>query len=356
MTTKQTMLIVMCTLLVLVVIMGVIVGNKVSDLLFPDSSPSLNQPETEETDATAPGTEQPKPTLPPQTDPTEGPTEPGHEHEFKKDKTVAATCTAYGYTVYKCECGKTDMRDYTDPTGHSYGPGEVIKATCESGGCTRYTCRNCGNVEEKQKVAALGHDYRLVKTVAVTCEKNGYEEYKCTHCKNIIRKNEKSALGHDMGEWKTTEQPTDIKPGKSVRTCKHSGCDKKEEKVLAPAGKLEVTEKTMKTEAGWNCYTIVIGTKKTPKAYTYVVYDCIKGNVDFSYTADGMYVTYTDAKNQTKRHLLPSYDSAVVTIDAKGQVVTGRPKPLIVDPTEPTKSAESQKPHKTETHPSEGKK
>ncbi len=67
-TTKQAVLTVMCALPVSAVVMAHICWKQSSDLLFPDSVPSLKQPETEETDATAYDTKQPEPTLPHQTE------------------------------------------------------------------------------------------------------------------------------------------------------------------------------------------------------------------------------------------------------------------------------------------------
>ena len=62
------------------------------------------------------------PTLPPETYPTE----PEHEHAFTiKQKTVEPTCINMGYTIYKCECGNSDIDDFVDPVGHEYGEPEA---------------------------------------------------------------------------------------------------------------------------------------------------------------------------------------------------------------------------------------
>jgi len=39
------------------------------------------------------------------------PSDPAHSCKFVKGATVAPTCTAKGYTLYTCSCGKTEKRD-----------------------------------------------------------------------------------------------------------------------------------------------------------------------------------------------------------------------------------------------------
>lgn len=76
--------------------------------------------------------------------------------------TVAATCTAGGYKVYKCaNCDATETRDRTNANGHSYTVlVENKAATCTEGGYKVYKCANCSATETRDRVNALGHDYQ----------------------------------------------------------------------------------------------------------------------------------------------------------------------------------------------------
>ena len=65
----------------------------------------------------------------------------GHKHKWKKEKTVAPTCTEQGYTVYKCEynlfgigCTATKKDDYVPALDHNMSDWIVVKATCTSAG------------------------------------------------------------------------------------------------------------------------------------------------------------------------------------------------------------------------------
>ena len=65
----------------------------------------------------------------------------GHKHKWKKEKTVAPTCTEQGYTVYKCEynifgigCTETKKADFVSALGHDMSDWIVVKATCTTAG------------------------------------------------------------------------------------------------------------------------------------------------------------------------------------------------------------------------------
>ena len=100
-------------------------------------------------------------------------TENSKHHDFEVVRTVPATCTEKGYTVYKCAyCTKTETRDYTDPRNHDWkwvhddttsGADSQHYQVCKREGCnatstpvgcnfvdtpietgTRHTCKDCG--------------------------------------------------------------------------------------------------------------------------------------------------------------------------------------------------------------------
>lgn len=68
----------------------------------------------------------------------------GHEYVVE---VVEPTCTARGYTSHYCPgCGDRFRTDYTDPLGHRYDAGVVIKEpTLTAMGRILYTCTGCGD-------------------------------------------------------------------------------------------------------------------------------------------------------------------------------------------------------------------
>lgn len=126
----------------------------------------------------------------------------GHKHKWKKEKTVAPTCTEQGYTVYKCEynifgigCTETKKADFVSALGHDMSDWIVVKATCTTAG-------------EKYKVCQRsGCNYKVVE--------EGYAE---AH----------PALDHDFegAEW-VIEAPTCTTPGQRYQVCKRDGCGQK---------------------------------------------------------------------------------------------------------------------------------
>lgn len=126
----------------------------------------------------------------------------GHKHSWKKEKTVAPTCTEQGYTVYKCAynlfgvgCTATKKDDYVPALDHNMSDWIVVEATCTTAG-------------EKYKVCQRsGCNHKVVE--------EGYAE---AH----------PALDHDFegAEW-VIEAPTCTTPGQRYQVCKRDGCDQK---------------------------------------------------------------------------------------------------------------------------------
>lgn len=126
----------------------------------------------------------------------------GHKHSWKKEKTVAPTCTEQGYTLYKCAynlfgvgCTATKKDDFVPALDHNMSDWIVVAATCTTAG-------------EKYKVCQRsGCNHKVVE--------EGYAE---AH----------PALDHDFegAEW-VIEAPTCTTPGQRYQVCKRDGCGQK---------------------------------------------------------------------------------------------------------------------------------
>lgn len=168
----------------------------------------------------------------------------GHKHKWKKEKTVAPTCTEQGYTLYKCEynlfgigCTATKKDDYVPALGHDMSDWIVVEATCTTAGEKYQACKRSGCnhkvVEEGYAEAhpALGHDFEGAEWVveAPTCTTPGkrYQVCKRDGCnaKNVDETyaKEHPALGHAWGKY-----VDDDKPGCQQQTetahCTREGC------------------------------------------------------------------------------------------------------------------------------------
>ena len=105
------------------------------------------------------------------------------EHNFvAQGSPIAATCTDYGYTLYKCTiCSEEREMNKVNALGHSYGAGVVTAPTCEDDGYTSYTCSRCGDVKTDSVVSATGHTISEVINAA-TCTVKGNKTIICTVC------------------------------------------------------------------------------------------------------------------------------------------------------------------------------
>lgn len=168
----------------------------------------------------------------------------GHKHSWKKEKTVAPTCTEQGYTLYKCAynlfgvgCTATKKDDFVPALGHDMSDWIVVAATCTTAGGKYQACKRSGCnhkvVEEGYAEAhpALGHDFEGAEWVveAPTCTTPGkrYQVCKRDGCnaENVDETyaKEHPALGHAWGKY-----VDDDKPGCQQQTetahCTREGC------------------------------------------------------------------------------------------------------------------------------------
>ena len=168
----------------------------------------------------------------------------GHKHKWKKEKTVAPTCTEQGYTVYKCEynlfgigCTATKKDDYVPALDHNMSDWIVVKATCTTAGEKYKACQRSGCtykvVEEGYAEAhpALDHDFEgaewIIEPATCTTPGKRYQVCKRDGCnqKNIDEAYAEAhpALGHVWGKY-----VDDDKPGCQQQTetahCTREGC------------------------------------------------------------------------------------------------------------------------------------
>ena len=180
----------------------------------------------------------------------------GHKHSWKKEKTVAPTCTEQGYTVYKCAynlfgvgCTATKKDDFVPALDHNMSDWIVVEATCTTAGEKYQACKRSGCnhkvVEEGYAEAhpALGHDFEGAEWVieAPTCTTPGqrYQVCKRDGCgqKNFDETyaKEHPALGHAWGKY-----VDDDKPGCQQQTetahCTREGCTATDTKDLPNFG------------------------------------------------------------------------------------------------------------------------
>ncbi len=322
---KKILFATMCTLIVLTVVMaGIVVGQAVNMFQGLLAAPAPTEPTQETTLPTDPTNE---PTEPP----TTGPTEPKHEHTYTtQHKTVEPNCINMGYTIYKCECGDTDIDDFVDALGHEYGEGEEV-TFCEKNGYTQYKCIRCADVQKKGIIAPVGHSFTVeIEKVAPTCMAAGHVIMGCsgTDCTEQEQQ-ELPIADHDFS--KEIEKVTNCTaPGYVIHGCAYEGCTEEKQTALPATGhsfgnwtgdtnkctnkncdfvllaadmkvtKQEVTGTTSKH------YYIEVGTDGVPNLYSYVVEDH-RENAEaptFAYVhGQGLAVTYTDSTGSHTEYL-----------------------------------------------------
>ena len=182
------------------------------------------------------------------------------DHYYVKTTTVAPTCTADGYSVYKCDnCGDTYNADYVDALGHNYIVTKTVESTCTAEGYSVYTCSRCGATFNDDVVSANGHDYGSWYTVkdstctetgtqrrdciscgsyetevilpkghdyvptvtAPTCTEQGYTTHVCSRCDDTYVDSYVEANGHTYVA--TITEPTCTERGYTTQTCKYCG-------------------------------------------------------------------------------------------------------------------------------------
>jgi D-alanyl-D-alanine carboxypeptidase (penicillin-binding protein 5/6) len=237
---------------------------------------------------------------------------PAHIHDFMFVFTAAPTCTARGYSLYRCECGQTEKRDLTEPVGHDYQLQKTVNSTCMAAGYSVYAC-DCGSTRIGDYTLLEGHVFEIVREKEVTCTERGYRDYRCS-CGYQYTGDVIEPLGHNFQKSKVVE-PTCQDQGYTLYKCV---CGLTEKRNFTPAGghtmeKSKVvaatcmtqgytiykckycsyTEKKDYTSGGAHTYPITrkVTASATQKGYTVHICLCGKSYTDSSTAATGKTVT-----------------------------------------------------------------
>ena len=143
--------------------------------------------------------------------------------------------------IYSCDHG-------------TYQKGRTIKATCELGGYTEYTCAECGVTVQKDLTPALGHSY-TAEVTEPTCTEMGYTTHTCVRCAHSYLTAVTEATGHSYGEWTTVKEADCDHAGERVREC--LACGEEQSEAILPTGHAYTAEVVAPTctESGYTVYT-----------------------------------------------------------------------------------------------------
>lgn len=125
---------------------------------------------------------------------------PAKGHQFQDVETVAATCSAGGYTLQRCSvCGATQKINSTPATGaHNYVVTGTVTGDCTHPGYTQQKCSVCGKEGPHiNETPAPGHKMVDVSTSPATCTEAGHTQQQCSVCGYTANAASTPALGHD---------------------------------------------------------------------------------------------------------------------------------------------------------------
>ena len=136
----------------------------------------------------------------------------------------AATCVAPAvyytncdYCYHKGTDTYVDPNNGPDPNNHDLVHHDAKAPTCTETGWDEYdTCSRC-DYTTKVEIPAPGHDY-TEKVVKPTCEKGGYTLHTCKNCNDSYKDHQTKTLLHWYGEW------TSNGDGTHSATCKRKDC------------------------------------------------------------------------------------------------------------------------------------
>jgi hypothetical protein len=130
-----------------------------------------------------------------------------------KENVVPATCTAggtYDLVVYCTRCGEELSRTHETEAelGHDFQPDKVVPPTCTANGYTLYKCSRCDATEQREPTDMIAHtpgEAKKENAVPATCVVDGHYELVvyCTVCGTELSRTPatEEATGHAWGDW-----------------------------------------------------------------------------------------------------------------------------------------------------------
>ena len=143
---------------------------------------------------------------------------PALKHKLVHHDAKAPTCTEIGWEEYDT-CSRCDYTTYQEIPAlkHNLVHHDAKAPTCTEIGWEEYdTCSRC-DYTTKVEIPAPGHDY-TEKVVKPTCEKGGYTLHTCKNCHDSYKDHQTKTLLHWYGEW------TSNGDGTHSATCKRKDC------------------------------------------------------------------------------------------------------------------------------------
>ena len=145
---------------------------------------------------------------------------PALKHKLVHHDAKAPTCTEIGWNEY--DACQREGCTYTTKVEipalkHKLVHHDAKAPTCTEIGWNEYdTCSRC-DYTTKVEIPAPGHDY-TEKVVKPTCEKGGYTLHTCKNCNDSYKDHQTKTLLHWYGEW------TSNGDGTHSATCKRKDC------------------------------------------------------------------------------------------------------------------------------------
>ena len=141
-------------------------------------------------------------------------------HDLVHHEAKAPTCTEIGWEAYDT-CSRCDYTTKVELPAlkHNLVHHDAKTPTCTEIGWNEYdACQRAGcDYTTKVEIPAPGHDY-TEKVVKPTCEKGGYTLHTCKNCQDSYKDHQTKTLLHWYGEW------TSNGDGTHSATCKRKDC------------------------------------------------------------------------------------------------------------------------------------
>ena len=145
---------------------------------------------------------------------------PALKHKLVHHDAKAPTCTETGWEEYDT-CSRCDYTTKVELPAlkHDLVHHDAKAPTCTEIGWNEYdACQREGcDYTTKVEIPAPGHDY-TEKVVKPTCEKGGYTLHTCKNCNDSYKDHQTKTLLHWYGEW------TSNGDGTHSATCKRKDC------------------------------------------------------------------------------------------------------------------------------------